>query len=106
MLINLLLRESKFLTQLRLAIRVMSDGAGRPPSVSDEEILDVFREAADPVLTTSEVASKLPIERRGLLDRLKNLEADGRLQSKSVGGRSVVWWHPKYTKKMQPTTDE
>lgn len=84
----------------------MSDGVGRSPSVSDEEILEVFREAADPVLTASEVAAELPIERRGLLDRLKDLEEGGRLQSKSAGGRSTVWWDPEYTMKIQSAQDE
>lgn len=81
---------------------MMSDGPGRTPTVSDDEILEVFREATDPVLTASEVATELPIERRGLLDRLKNLESDGKLRSKSVGGRSTVWWHPEYTRKTYP----
>ena len=79
----------------------MSDGPGRKPSVSDEEILEVFRISSDPVLTASEIAAQLPIERRGLLDRLKNLEDQGLLNSKDVGGRSTVWWHPNYTKKRQ-----
>lgn len=75
----------------------MSDGPGRKPTITDEEILEVFRNSPDPVLTASEVADQLPVERRGVLDRLKNLEDEGVLQAKKVGGRSKVWWYPGYT---------
>lgn len=75
----------------------MSDGPGREPTITDDEILEVFMSVSDPVLTTSELAEVLPIERRGILDRLKQLEAQGTLKSKKVGGRSKVWWYPGYT---------
>lgn len=74
-----------------------NDGPGRPPEVTDEEILSAFKTASEPVLTASEVAEKLPIERRGLLARLDNLEEQGFLRSKKTGGRSAVWWYPGHT---------
>jgi hypothetical protein len=67
-------------------------GAGRKPRVTDEEILDLFRETADPVLSTAEIADALPIGRRGVLDRLHNLADEGKLGSKNIGGRNIVWW--------------
>lgn len=73
---------------------VIVTNAGRPPRVSDEEILDVFREADDPVLIASEVAEELPIGRRGVYNRLENLAEDGRLEYKKIGGRGTVWWLP------------
>ena len=75
----------------------MPDGPGRPPEVSDDEILNVFEAANEPVLTASEVAKQLPIERRGLLTRLDHLEEQGFLRSKKTGGRSSVWWYPGNT---------
>jgi biotin operon repressor len=69
---------------------------GRKPRVTEEEILEVFREAAEPVLTAPEVAASLPIGRRALHNRLKQLEEKGQLVSKQAG-RSTVWWSPTYT---------
>lgn len=65
---------------------------GRKPRVSDEELLDVFRETVDPVLSTAEVAEALPIKRRGTLNRLRRLQEGGHLASKQIGGRNTVWW--------------
>jgi predicted ArsR family transcriptional regulator len=75
----------------------MDDGPGRPPAVTDDEILTVFETSTDPVLTASEVAEQLPIERRGILTRLADLEEQGFLRSKIVGARSTVWWYPGRT---------
>jgi len=66
--------------------------AGRPPSVSDEEILDVFRESSDPVLIASEVADEVSIGRRGVYKRLEQLADEGELGRKKIGGRGTVWW--------------
>ncbi|MCD2200800.1 winged helix-turn-helix transcriptional regulator [Halobacterium sp. KA-4] len=75
----------------------MENGPGRPPDVSDKEILQVFEQSGDPVLTASEVADQLDIGRRGLLSRLDQLESEGFLKSKKVGSRSTVWWYPGNT---------
>lgn len=66
--------------------------AGRPPRVSDEELLNVFREASDPVLIASEVASEVSIGRRGVYKRLEQLADEGALDRKKIGGRGTVWW--------------
>jgi len=66
--------------------------AGRPPRVSDDEIIAVFRESQDPVLIASEVAAELPIGRRGVYKRLEQLAEDGELERKKIGGRGTVWW--------------
>lgn len=73
----------------------MSDGPGRKPTVSDDEILDVFRNSSDPVLTASEVAEELSLSRRGAYKRLRNLAEQDILESKQVGSSSKVWWFPK-----------
>lgn len=69
-------------------------GPGRKPTVSDEEILDVFRKSSDPVLTTNEVADEVGLGRRGTFDRLRQLAEDGPLEMKKVGETGAVWWSP------------
>lgn len=75
----------------------MNNGPGRKPTVSDDEILSVFRKSADPVLTASEVAEEFPIGRRAALKRLRALEDSGKLRSKEAGSGSRVWWFPGHT---------
>lgn len=77
----------------------MSDESkrGPKPQVSDDELLAVFVQSSDPVLTSTEVAEHVSIERRSVYDRLLKLEQSGRLQSKKVGGRTTVWWYPGHT---------
>lgn len=75
----------------------MSDSPGPDPTISDEQILELFRDSEDPILTASEIASQVDMTRRWVLDRLKDLEMEGHLQSKKVGGRSTVWWLPGET---------
>lgn len=65
---------------------------GRAPRVSDADLLAVFDDTDDPVLSTGEVADCIPIQRRGTLDRLRDLEEQGYIASKSIGGRNTVWW--------------
>lgn len=68
---------------------------GRKPRVSDTDLLDVFRSTSDPVLSTREVTDELPIKRRATLNRLQSLKDAGVLESKQIGGRNTVWWHPE-----------
>ncbi|PSP32698.1 hypothetical protein BRC64_05735 [Halobacteriales archaeon QH_10_67_22] len=79
----------------------MSDGPGRKPTVSDDEILDVFRDATDPVLTASEVADQFPLGRRAIFKRLRDLADRGVVESKETGSGGRVWWLPGHT-----TTEE
>lgn len=64
---------------------------GREREVSDDEILRIFHETSDPVLTTMEVAEKIGFEQRGTFERLRNLVEQGKLQRKDAGS-NVVWW--------------
>lgn len=65
---------------------------GPKSRVSDEEILALFEATPDPVLSTAEVAEEVPLQRRSVYNRLKQLQEDGRLQSKKIGGRNTIWW--------------
>jgi len=68
---------------------------GREPTVSDEDILEVFRQATDPVVTTKEVSEAINLGRRGTLDRLKSLEDDNQIRKKRIGEKAIVWWDPQ-----------
>lgn len=71
-----------------------SPSPGPKPNDTDQDILNIFEETTEPVLSTAEVASKLSIGHRATYNRLKSLEEAGGLQSKKVGGKSTVWWLP------------
>lgn len=79
-----------------------TDKGGRKPRVTDADLLGVFRETTDPVLSTAEVSDALPIKRRGTLNRLRALEAEGALDSKQIGGRNTVWWVIDETDESRP----
>lgn len=61
---------------------------------SDQDVLDALRDTPDPVSTASEVADRLPVGRRSVLNRLNSLHDDDRIRKKDVGARSAVWWVP------------
>jgi hypothetical protein len=67
---------------------------GRKPTISDDDILAVFQRAADPVLTTQEVANEIDIGHRGTFDRLQKLTEEDSLKMKKVGDSGAVWWYP------------
>ncbi|EMA56387.1 hypothetical protein [Halococcus thailandensis] len=70
---------------------------GRKPRVTDEEILQLFKDADPPVLTASALADELPIGHRALLNRLNTLWDRETLDRMDVGPRGRVWWLPGHT---------
>jgi len=64
---------------------------GRPPMIGDDEILEIFREADDPVLGVSEVADELGYSLQGTGKRLDALADEGRLMKKVTGGARIYW---------------
>jgi hypothetical protein len=70
---------------------------GPNPEVTCEDILGVFRgrEDVSEPLTAPEIADAINCSRRTALTRLHELEERGRVRSKKVGGRSLVWWLPE-----------
>lgn len=66
------------------------DSTGRfRPTFSDEEFLDAVSERDLP--TTREIADALGCNYRTAYDRLKDLESEGRVRSRSIGG-SLAWF--------------
>lgn len=67
--------------------------AGRGKDVSDTEILEVFRDHHDSMLSTREVADELPIKHEGTLKRLHKLASSGKLRKKEYGNQ-IIWSLP------------
>lgn len=79
---------------------------GRKPRVTDEEILQLFKDADPPVLTASALADELPIGHRALLNRLNTLWDRETLDRMDVGPRGRVWWLPGHTSTTPATVSE
>jgi hypothetical protein len=79
---------------------------GRKPTVSDDDILAVFLNSRDPVLTTKEVSERIEIGHRGTYDRLSKLATDGPLKTKKVGDSGAVWWYPAAIQNRYPDDGE
>lgn len=67
------------------------DMAGRPPDVSDGELLTVLRESTDPVMFTGEISEELSIGRDAVRERLRKLEEQNIICGKQRGN-NIVWW--------------
>ena len=65
---------------------------GRPPSVPTEKVLEAVVLHPDPVVTASDLESRLGLSHDGTRERLKSLAADGYLAEKKVGGSAIVFY--------------
>jgi len=70
---------------------------GRPTS-TDDELLRLFDESDDPVLTAAEIAEELEMTRQGVNYRLRQLDAEGAVARKKIGSRAVAWWRTDATR--------
>ena len=68
-----------------------TDSGGRKPVVSDSQILDLFVEHEDPVVSAPELAEELPISKTGVYKRLRDLDERGLVDSKKFG-QGRAWW--------------
>jgi uncharacterized membrane protein len=68
-----------------------TDTGGRKPVVTDKQILRLFTEADDPVLSAPELAEELPISKTGVYKRLRDLDERGLIDSKKFG-QGKAWW--------------
>jgi len=69
-----------------------SETRGRPREVTDEEILNVIRQAENTEIPTDDILNHetITIGREGLRNRLNNLESQNRVTSRTVG--NARWW--------------
>jgi DNA-binding MarR family transcriptional regulator len=65
---------------------------GRPPDVTDEEILREVVLVPGPVATASDLADRLDMSRGGINKRLDSLVEEGYLHQREVGARAIVYW--------------
>jgi len=65
---------------------------GPKPVVTDEELLDIIREASDPFVTASEVGEAAGVTRQTAHQRLQQLRDDERIRKKKIGASAVIWW--------------
>jgi len=73
----------------------MTDEMPRTATVTDDEILAEFDNSPGPVDTAADLAERLPITADAIRRRLNTLEEQGRVKSRTVGSRAVVWWRPE-----------
>ena len=69
---------------------------GRVPDTTIDDVREAFSDREDLAepLTAPELAELLDCSRRTALNKLHDLEAEGEVISKEVGGRAKVWWVP------------
>ena len=70
----------------------MTDDMPRTVTVTDDEILESFSEIPCPIRTAPGIAADMDIGSDAVRKRLKKLEGDDKVESKSVGAHAVVWW--------------
>ena len=56
------------------------------------EVIRLFKQAQEPVLTAAEISEQLGMTRQGVNYRLKQLEEKGKVSRKKIGSRAVAWW--------------
>lgn len=66
--------------------------SGRPKKVTSDKILKFVRTHEDPVVTAGEIADEFNMTNNGVNYRLRQLEDDGELVSKTAGSSAKVWY--------------
>lgn len=64
---------------------------GRPPTVTDAEILRAVQTTFGPA-TAKEVSEQISINKSGTNKRLQELAESGKVHRKKVGANAVVYW--------------
>jgi predicted ArsR family transcriptional regulator len=65
---------------------------GQSKQITDEQILQEIKTHPDKAVTAPELADELDLSSTGILNRLDDLNDEGMVRKKKVGGRAVVWW--------------
>lgn len=61
-------------------------------TITSDHVLEVLRENDDPVLTAKEVGECIGCTSEAARQQLHDLHEDGKVESKQVGARAIVWW--------------
>lgn len=65
---------------------------GRPPTVSDEEVVRAIALHPEPVVTARDIHEEIGLTPDGARERLKALCEKGLVRKKEVGASSLVFW--------------
>ncbi|SEP30930.1 MarR family protein [Halogranum amylolyticum] len=69
------------------------DDSGRfTEELTEQGILKAFDASDDAFLTAPEIAELFGVTRQAVTNRLKQMEADGLVESKQAGANAVGWW--------------
>ena len=58
----------------------------------DDDIVEAIRAVEYPVARAKDVAERVDVGKRAVLNRLEGLVEEGRVERLDVGARSAVWW--------------
>lgn len=61
-------------------------------TMTDRDIIEMFRESSDPVFSASECAQRWDMSTQGARNRLEKLTNEGVLTKKKPGSRTAVYW--------------
>jgi len=64
----------------------------RPRTFMNEEIVQKMESHPRPFVTATELAEEFDVTNSQMGTRLRELEEDGQIESKSVGARAKVYW--------------
>jgi len=76
-------------------VEVVRDMPRGKRTVTDEQLLDFFKEHDDPVYSVVELAPEYDMGEEGVRVRLNDLAKNGRLQTKKAGSSTRVYWLPE-----------
>lgn len=65
---------------------------GRRPKFTDKELIQLFRDSDQPVLTSNDITEAFDISQQGAYKRLQQLYDEGVIGRRKVGSSAVVWW--------------
>lgn len=69
------------------------DDAGRfAEKATEQDVLETFAEADEPVLTAPDLAAALGMSRQAVTYRLKRMYETGVVDRTKAGANAVVWW--------------
>jgi len=63
--------------------------------VSDDQVVQLFHDASQPIRTAGDLTEALPITRQAVNKRLRRLASNGTLCRRKVGSSAVVYWLPE-----------
>jgi len=67
-------------------------GMGRPPRLSDGDVLRIVALHHEPVVSSKDIHEEMDMTQRGANKRLQRLVDDGLLAKKEVGSSAMVFW--------------